>query len=331
MTEIFNFQSGEFAGKTVRVTKEATPRVSVLDITTIACEQNGNPSLYFARLCDTYPDVRTSCSHFKFPGQGQRDTPVTDARGIVKILMLLPGRKAATFREQAADTLVRYLGGDETLIAEIHAIRAEAEANPNSTAAFFRAAATTEHRESGGGEDERELERAERRMRLREKEMELRVKELDLQRMERTDRRDEVSFLVELRGHLPLFGLDQDPRIKVRIADQIQNAVGGAVPAAIEPSAAESSAMTVAAYLKQRYNTSHDLDTRISCWVGRKAAALYKSRYGISNPNKSIKFVNGESRPVMVYTRPDYDLVDEAIRIAVEQHIFDEQTLRYLM
>lgn len=76
------------------------------------------------------------------------------------------------------------------------------------------------------GEDERELERAERRMRLREKEMELRVKELDLQRMERTDRRDEVSFLVELRGHLPLFGLDQDPRIKVRIADQIQNAVG---------------------------------------------------------------------------------------------------------
>lgn len=132
MTEIFNFQSGEFAGKTVRVTKEATPRVSVLDITTIACEQNGNPSLYFARLCDTYPDVRTCSDNFKFPGQGQRDTPVTDARGIVKILMLLPGRKAAAFREKASEVLVRYLGGDEILIREIHMNAVIAQIYPTS-------------------------------------------------------------------------------------------------------------------------------------------------------------------------------------------------------
>ena len=29
--------------------------------------------------------------HLKFPGRGQRNTPVADARGIVEVIMLLPG------------------------------------------------------------------------------------------------------------------------------------------------------------------------------------------------------------------------------------------------
>ena len=58
-------------------------------------------------------------SNLRFPGQGQRPTPVTDARGAVVIMNLLPGRKAAQFRLTCADVMVRFLGGDETLIAEI--------------------------------------------------------------------------------------------------------------------------------------------------------------------------------------------------------------------
>jgi hypothetical protein len=34
-----------------------------------------------------YPEVESCTRHFKFPGQGQRNTPVTDARGIVEILV----------------------------------------------------------------------------------------------------------------------------------------------------------------------------------------------------------------------------------------------------
>ena len=70
-----------------------------------------------------YPEVGTKCSHLKFAGRGQRDTPVTDAKGIVDIIMLLPGLQAARVRRQAAELLVRYLGGALSLVDEVCAIR----------------------------------------------------------------------------------------------------------------------------------------------------------------------------------------------------------------
>ncbi len=55
-------------------------------------------------LCDAYPDVIGLTEYLKFPGQGQRKTPpVTDARGIVRIIMLLPCRAAVHVRAKAAD------------------------------------------------------------------------------------------------------------------------------------------------------------------------------------------------------------------------------------
>ena len=61
--------------------------------------------------------------HLKFAGRGQRDTPMTDAKGIIDIIMLLPGQQAARVRRQAAELLVRYLGGDLSLVDEVCAIR----------------------------------------------------------------------------------------------------------------------------------------------------------------------------------------------------------------
>ena len=83
-------------------------------------------------LREQYPEVHTLCVNFKFPGPGQRQTPVTDARGIVRIIMLLPCRAAAPVRAKAADVLVRYLGGDPSLVPEISQNRAERENLPQS-------------------------------------------------------------------------------------------------------------------------------------------------------------------------------------------------------
>jgi hypothetical protein len=41
----------------------------------------------------------------KFPGQGQRPTPVTSPKGLLEILALLPGRAPAAIRRAAFDTL----------------------------------------------------------------------------------------------------------------------------------------------------------------------------------------------------------------------------------
>ncbi len=44
--------------------------------------------------------------------------PVAEAKGIVEIIMLLQGHHAARVRSQAAELLVRYLGGDVAIIDE---------------------------------------------------------------------------------------------------------------------------------------------------------------------------------------------------------------------
>ena len=104
----------------IRKTAEDPPRVSVLDvISAVTGLDSGNSTNYLNRLKEQFPEVTTNCSLFKFPGKGQRDTPITCARGVVAIVMLLPGRAAARVRKEAASTLVRYLGGDLSMVEEL--------------------------------------------------------------------------------------------------------------------------------------------------------------------------------------------------------------------
>jgi hypothetical protein len=104
----------------IRKTLEDPPRVSVYDVLQLVtgCGSN-NCSIVYQRLSDSYPEVLTKCSNFKFTGRGQRDTPVIDAAGIIEIIMILPGKAAAKVRRSAADVMVRYLGGDPSLVSEI--------------------------------------------------------------------------------------------------------------------------------------------------------------------------------------------------------------------
>jgi hypothetical protein len=112
----------------IRKTAEDPPRVAVYDVlqAVTGCSSQ-NCSVVYQRLLQGYPDVLTGCSNFKFSGQGQRETPVADARGVVEIIMVLPGRAAARVRKAAADVMVRYLGGDPGLVEEIAANRLSQE------------------------------------------------------------------------------------------------------------------------------------------------------------------------------------------------------------
>ena len=72
---------------------------------------------------EKHPEVLQKLTHFRFPGQGQRSTPVTCATGLIELAMLLPGRQAARVRRQAAELLCRYLGGDISLVEEVCVMR----------------------------------------------------------------------------------------------------------------------------------------------------------------------------------------------------------------
>jgi hypothetical protein len=67
-----------------------------------------NPSQTLKRMQKTYPEVIPMCYDFKFPGKGQRNTPVADKEGILRILNLLPGLAGKLYRQEAAKIVLAF-------------------------------------------------------------------------------------------------------------------------------------------------------------------------------------------------------------------------------
>ena len=110
--------------KQVRKTDEVPPRISVIDVAVVITGKDANHAAQdVGYVKDRHPEVTQILGDFKFCGQGQKKTPVTDLRGAVELTFLLPGRHAARVRRQAAELLCRYLGGDLSLVDEVCRIR----------------------------------------------------------------------------------------------------------------------------------------------------------------------------------------------------------------
>jgi hypothetical protein len=126
----------------VRKTGETTPRISAIDVIML---MTGKGSSRAARDLDLvkerYPDVAENLGTYKFKGRRQRETTVATARGIIEVVMLLPGRQGECVRRRAAELLVRYLGGDLMLVGEVCALRgaqnALRQSSPNHPARVF--------------------------------------------------------------------------------------------------------------------------------------------------------------------------------------------------
>jgi hypothetical protein len=80
----------------IRATSHTPPRVAIYDVISLISGLDGNHAgKAFRELVQQHPEVHSNGVNFKFPGRGQRETPVADAKGIVEIIMLLPGKRAA--------------------------------------------------------------------------------------------------------------------------------------------------------------------------------------------------------------------------------------------
>ena len=75
MTNLIKFDG--FDGSEIRVTDDG--RYSVFDV--IAFCGKKSQSEVWKRLCVQFPEVLTKCDNFKFPGKGQRETPVASREG----------------------------------------------------------------------------------------------------------------------------------------------------------------------------------------------------------------------------------------------------------
>ena len=109
---------------------------------------------------DARGDAIQTSRTFKFAGQGQQETPVADIRGIVEMLLLVPGRRAAAFRRSVASVFVRYVGGDPLLLEEVekaaHVQRFLREECPEHPATAFGEAVAAAPSELSRGDFEEE-------------------------------------------------------------------------------------------------------------------------------------------------------------------------------
>lgn len=96
-----SFFTHDYNGADVRVTEDR--RFSVFDILiALDVATSKDVRMMLKRIMAANPEVVTACDYFKFPGRGQRETPVATEEVLYQILMLTPGGRAAAFREWAA-------------------------------------------------------------------------------------------------------------------------------------------------------------------------------------------------------------------------------------
>ena len=111
--------------KQLRTTDETPPRISVIDVAVVITGHGADYASQTIRgIWQKHPEVREKITDFKFPGKGQRKTQVVDAKGMIEIVILLPGTNAARVRHQAATLLCRFLGGDLSIVDEVYSNRA---------------------------------------------------------------------------------------------------------------------------------------------------------------------------------------------------------------
>ena len=127
-------QLSESSLQQIRKTDDSPPMVSVLDVISVIKGCNGSTARgAWKRLNEAHPETVSFCNTYNFQANGTgTPTPVTTASGIARIIMLLPGKAAAGLRETASDLLVRYLGGDTTLVEEIYGNRQIQEQLPQT-------------------------------------------------------------------------------------------------------------------------------------------------------------------------------------------------------
>jgi hypothetical protein len=246
-----------------------------------------------------------------FSGASQ-ETPVANAAEMISIVWQLPG--TAEFRRNCAQTVVRYLGGDETLVDEIRTNRAAQEqlaaTNPAHPARVFGEAVETETAASSATPAETLEERAQkiRRVRLDNDHMEVRNLQLCMQAL--TD-----------------IGESADDAMRWSYRDRVANLLRGEV---VGSDAQEQKTIDAGTYLCKIRCMAANIVEKLRSKFGRIAARRKRERDGLARnaplPTRR-KVVNGQDTDVVLYQNPqDMEVLDGAYAELLGSTEFAEAT-----
>lgn len=99
-----------------------TKKGSVIDVVQLVTGHDAkHASNALANILQSYPEVsqKSKLVFLKFPGRGQRPTPVADLPTLFRIMAILPGSRSRRFAGKSMDVFTRALAGDERLEPEL--------------------------------------------------------------------------------------------------------------------------------------------------------------------------------------------------------------------
>lgn len=107
-----------FKGSKIRFTTTEPKLVSVYDIIKTMTGYT-NARVAYATVQQNYQEVVRNFTTLQFSGAGERPTPVCTVPQMIELINVLPGERARKFRSAGAKVLVRFLGGDDSLVEEL--------------------------------------------------------------------------------------------------------------------------------------------------------------------------------------------------------------------
>lgn len=116
MATIREYVEGLLCNERIRHTNKTPKRIYVYDFIQYMTDV-ADPKRAYARLIRKDPDITTMVEMYS--QDGSRHVPVTDIRGMYKIANWSKGRNAVEFRTQVSMMMLRFYGGDASLINEV--------------------------------------------------------------------------------------------------------------------------------------------------------------------------------------------------------------------
>ena len=315
---------------TIRV-DETTKMGSAMDTIRMVLGCNsGAANTYLTRLLETTPELTTRVGQLRMNGKG-RETPVADAKTLIEIIWLLPGKKAREFRHKSSEKVCRLLGGDLSLVSEIEARHTSLQSTEDgrATQSFLLNGREEEAIESFEG-----MPPAFKYIDAKDRgDLAKRMIEQQLQESTVALKRQRVDNLIESYKSLQDIGVNLDGRTLIELRDNVtllsrqDLVINGVAP--------------VATHLLQDSSTpTHELDAaqrgretgivvvsakiglrvpqHLSGAVGKLMKKLYIKKYRPSSNFKAFvkretKF-NGRPGLENTYYARDEDIIEQAIR-----------------
>ena len=254
-------------------------------------------------------EVAEFICNFQFPGKGNRLEAVITFKGVLKLVMLISGQKAALYRSAMVSILQRYYAGDGSLTDEI-------EANAQSASPIAQMARASLAAEQPVQEPSLDFKRKREELDMCRMESEIQILRAEVEFKKRANRAAEQDLIAKVTASYTEVCRDTviDERARLIFKDSFLNIAmlqGPAAGPALLTDGQVNNKPVSLSMIATEMGMKIPSNELIS--VGVELKKRYVEKHG-KEPSKHDQLCNGRMTKVNSYTESDRSLIEEVLR-----------------